>query len=638
MVSGHERTELLEIVRSRYPTPIAEAARKWQVANDGSRANAGLALGKALIVTLASISIAWCRSQNVLPGGVQGWYLSLKRQNPSLGKWAGAARSGAQMARENGAELSGFAEALGDLDSPLWDEIQALVGWRNQYGGAGGGGQKAGPAKIREFEAHLLAALRHADCLRGTRFALIERSQLQRKGGYLISFKEVVGDNSLLMPGTFEYPANFFTPSVYLLVSPGQDLEITPLWDVPECDECLHQEICYLERARRDEFEYVSFTTNHRFRDRNLPRDFPWFTQGLQSLHRYQHVAAPTTLAQPRRPVREHQAEDKMNLADLYRQTQSSMLRTLRVDVNTGWKGWNRNLEVPGVTAFATATGLRIMRIVGDEFSPFRSKELVETLWGMQVADGVWSYTTQVPTGRPEATAAVLLALWLYDDWERITGVVPGFEHILQPQNDDMLWRHVFSLASAAPALATVAPTSKTLEALVDTLRDSARHDEDGMFCWTRLTCQDPGFRTKAVPSAAHTARTVLALLHCFQATDGRVGVPPDRLEPATQWLLRHPDWSDTLEHIHRPYGKGTQARSEDLATRHCTSAWVVRALLELDADPTDQRIVSSIAELYRSHRDGLWDWGAIRAPVWATLDALRALQSFSQRVSPLAT
>jgi hypothetical protein len=127
-----------------------------------------------------------------------------------------------------------------------------------------------------------------------------------------------------------------FTPSVYLLVAPGQDLEITPLWNAPECDNCLHQEICYLKRVRRDESEYVSVTTNHVFRERSLPEDFPGLAQesaastavstraGAHDVGTAKEASAGASGRGPHEPHRPVPA------------TQSSMLRTLQADVNTG--------------------------------------------------------------------------------------------------------------------------------------------------------------------------------------------------------------------------------------------------------------------------------------------------------------
>jgi hypothetical protein len=128
----------------------------------------------------------------------------------------------------------------------------------------------------------------------------------------------------------------------------------------------------------------------------------------------------------------------------------------------------------------------------------------------------------------------------------------------------------------------------------------------------------------------------LLAMQHCRKATDRRLGTPPDELEAALGWLLAQPRWDNLYEEIRRPYGTG---RAEVLTNRHYTSAWVVRALLEFGIDPMHRRIRSTVAELYRTHDEGLWDWVApdgrsVRRPGWATLDALRALKAYVLRGS----
>jgi hypothetical protein len=276
--------------------------------------------------------------------------------------------------------------------------------------------------------------------------------------------------------------------------------------------------------------------------------------------------------------------------------------------------------------------GLRIMRVVGDDFDIFKNHDLIETIWRLRRPDGCWAFTSQAPVGRPEATAMALLTLRMYDRWEYIAQTAEQFQRILVRSSDPMLWRHVQSLSMTIPALATVAPDCETLKELVDVLWSAARLDErDGTMHWTRLTRLDPAFNA-AVPSAAHTARAALALLHCFRATDGKLGLSPLDLQPAANWLLDHRDWSNIEEMIHRPFG---QSRTEEVRLRHFTGAWSVRALLELDIDPTHERIVSTIVRIYDSHRQGVWDWGKIQRPVWATLDALRALETYALRASP---
>ncbi len=634
--------DLLDRVLAQYPSPIAETTRKWRYANDESRLNEALFLAKALVVSLGTISVTWCRSIGNEPPGIRRWHESLKRRSPTLGHWIRAARDGAKLALEVGIPISGFDQALGSEHSLLWSDLQAVVSWRNKYGGGGGGGMRAATVvQMEEFERLLLAALGHSAFLADMTFALIDSSEPQRRNDqYLIRYKRLVGDNPVLAPGRpFEHPGPFYQRSLYLLLGPGKDLDLTPLWTVQPCEHCRQLEVCYLTRAKATRFEYASFSNNESFVDKKLPLDIQWSDSvGLATSGQFPQALLPSTLIQPER-LRTHRSlpPNRINLPHLHRQTQSAMLQALHVDAKTGQTGWDHHLELPRVTAAGTALGLRVMRIVSDDASPFNSRELIETLWSMRLPDGCWRYRSQAPVGRPEATAAVLLTLCLFGEQERVAKrkVIEAFERTLQPDGDEVLWRSVFSLSTVAPALATAAPRSQILGEVADRLWSAAHYDErDGTLSWTRFTRLHPGHRD-APPSVPHTARAALALLHNFRATDGKFGASPEDLQPAAAWLLQHPDWRNTSEIIRRPFG---ESRAEEPLVRHFTRAWTVRALLELDVNPTNERIVSTISELHRSHSGGVWNWDAVQRPVWATLDALRALETYALRASPSAS
>jgi hypothetical protein len=638
MHPGSRHGELLAHARSTYPLPVAEAVRKWQFAGDGNRLNEALFLSKALIVTLATVSIAWCRSVFSEPPGVLEWYESFKRRNPTLGQWTRAARDGARLARKNGVVLFGFEQALGAEDSRLGANLDALVRWRNRYGGGGGSGLRGASilTEVEGFEELLLDTLEHCRFLDSMRFALLESSELQRKSRqFLIRYRRVAGDNPVLEPGVpFEYPEPFISGSLYLLLAPGRDIDLTPLWTIQPCKHCRHPELCYLVRAKLEALEYSSFSNNHTVTDRKLAGEIEWVEGSLATSGRFRELPPLITLVQPEQLRTHHNLPaGRINLPHLHRQTQSSVLKAMRVDTKKGHTGWNHRLDLPRVTVGGTSMGLQVMRIVSDDFGPFKADDVIETLWKLRLEDGGWAYSTQAPVSRPEATADVLLTLSLFGEWERIALVVKKFKEVLERSSDEVLWRRVFSLATSVPALATVAPHAQLLGELVEALWNAGRYDQrDGQLYWTRLTRFDPGYET-TVPSAAHTAKAALALLHCFRATDGKVGASPEDLQPAANWLLRHRDWSNTDEIIHRPFG---QSRDEELPVRYFTTAWAVRALLELDVDPSNERVASAIAEIYNNHTNGLWSWGDFQHPAWATLDALRALETYSMRASPL--
>jgi hypothetical protein len=47
---------------------------------------------------------------------------------------------------------------------------------------------------------------------------------------------------------------------------------------------------------------------------------------------------------------------------------------------------------------------------------------------------------------------------------------------------------------------------------------------------------------------------------------------------------------------------------------------------LECGVPSSEERIAAVIDEIVLSSENGLWNWGPVRHPVWATYDALKAL------------
>jgi hypothetical protein len=642
----HEREALFELVRQRFPFPIAHAARRLLAATDeGARFQEAPSIGKALIVTLGTIAMAWCRAEGMqpqeAPSGVRQWTDGFNRRTVSLGHWVAAARDTARLAHRSGYRLAGFAPALGDEKGVLRAELDALVGWRNRYGSDKSGVPRgaARSARLQEYEEHLLAALARCHFLAEMSFVLVESSRPKRNGRYQATVRAVHGENRVLLPlPPFESPRKLQEQTLYVLQETELDLELTPWWTVQDCESCEDAELCYLNKRRGRRFEHASFTTNHTFVDEDTPRELGWFQAGGPHARRPRprpDEARSVWLTDPERLTGARWLPpDRLNLPRLYRQTQSSLVRALRIDPETGRKGWNHHLDLPLPTVMATAVGLRVMRIVSADSSPFRADEVLETLWEMRVKDGCWSATSQFPIGRPEVTSAVLATMWSYGEHERARLALGSFERILSRAEDEALWRRVYCLAATVPTLATLGSREAVLAPLLDLLHSAARQDQAGETYWTPLTPRDPDFEA-AAPSAAHTAHAVSALWHCYQATDGGLGASPRQLEPAVAWLLRHP-WPNASEDIRRRVG---DYRYETLVLRHSTAPAAVRTLLELDVDPAEPRIIAEVGRLYASHRDGLWDWEdadqRVERPVWATLDALRALTEYALRASP---
>jgi hypothetical protein len=625
----------LRQVRESHPTPIAQVARRFQAANEEARRLAeAMNLVHTLILTLGTISLAWCQYRELRPDGVQHWHDRFQRHVPTLGDWLGAARAGARLASELGVPLSGLEVALGgNSDSLLMPDLDELVRLRNRYAHSTSGRG----VDLFDVERHLRAALDACTFLAETRLVIVEGNQPQRNGGFRITVRAVAGDNPIFLPApAFHYPHALYSQTLYLLQEPGDHLEIAPFWVAREAKDDDGWELFYLNKRvdRGRGFEYLNFfRPGDNFVDYEMPQTFSWFRDRRRSARRFKRAWTPESLLHPGRTTL---PSDRIDLAALHGQTMASMMQAMSVDETTGEKGWNHHLGLRPITPVGTAFGLRIMHLIDSSFSLFHSDEILETLWRHRTSDGCWRSQSQQPTGRPEATASVVLALCDQEDWTRARAVREPFERLLEPGHDPVLWTYVWSMALAVPALSTIAPDSHLLEVLVRALEDAAIRDGRGrILYWTPLSRHAETDR-ESEPSPGHTARVLMAMQHCRSATDRRLGTPPEELETALNWLLAQPRWDNHYEEIRRPIGTGL---AEVLTNRHYTSAWAVRALLEYGIDPMHGRVRSTIGELYRAHTDGLWDWTApnghpIRSPGWATLDALRALEAYVFRAS----
>jgi hypothetical protein len=624
--------ELLDRVREQFPYPVAQAARRLQAAQGDARPHEALQLGNTLIITLGTIALAWSQHRYVYPDGVVNWYAKLGR-TLTLGDWLGAARGGAVLARATGAPLAGLESALGGERSRLLTELQGLVKLRNDF--THGRGATVGAARFEPYAARLDAALREAEFLTGAQFALVERSDRQRPRGYRVAVWRATGDHPVfLRRPAFTSPEALYSDALYLLQEQGDDLDLTPFWIARKDAVADGWEVLHLDKRVGQRSSYRSFTRpGAPVPEDDLPVAHGWFEHGPWATPRFRPAPMPARLFATDQPL----SSDRIDLARLYERTLASMLEKMSVDEATGGKGWNANLDLLPITTVATAIGLRIVRLAAQDLSLLPGDELLETLWKLQVPGGCWASSSRLSTARPDGTATVLLAFWSEGAWERARSMIAPFERMLQPHRDIGLWGSTWSMTLAISTLSVLQPTSEVLAQLVEVLEDAAIRDgRRGVLGWSRFTRLHPGFDEQVEPSAAHTAKVLLALRHCRGATDGRLGAPPEELDPAVHWLLRAPHWDNVDEEIERPIGGG---RSERLLVRHFTGPWVVRALLDYDVDPGNDRIGATIGELYESQEDGLWDWSLpggplIRRPVWATLDALRALQAYTTRAA----
>ncbi len=492
------------------------------------------------------------------------------------------------------------------------------------------------PARvISDYVEHLSTALREATFLSKAQFVLVERSDRQRTGGYRITVRAVAGDNPILLRRPpFNSPEALYSRALYLLQEQGDDLDLTPFWLAREDEAANGWEIFYIDKRLDDRFDYRSFfKPGASIPEPELPAAAEWFDHGPGAVQRFRPAPNSASLVRAISPL----PAERIDLTRLHERTLASMLQKMSVDEATGDKGWNVNLDLRPISAVATAIGLRVVRLAARDLGFFRSADILDTLWRRQVDGGCWSSRSQLQTARPEATSIVMLAFCDEGDWERARSMRPQFERLLEPHRDMELWGHVWSMTLALSTLCILEPTSDVLDHLVKVLEEATIRDgRDRIVGWTRFTRLHPAFDQRSGPSVAHTAKVLLALRLCRAATGGRLGSPPDELAFAVRRLLHEPHWDNVEETIERSIGGG---RSEKLLTRHFTGPWVVRALLEFDVDPGNERIGATVGELYERQEDGLWDWSlpdgpTIRRPVWATMDALRALAAYTQRAA----
>jgi hypothetical protein len=190
---------LLVSVREHFPAPIAQAARRFQAAPEDNCLDEALHLGQSLIITLGTISLAWCRHRYWHPRGVLHWHEKFERSAPTLGDWLGAARGGAAIASQAGAPLSGFEAALGGEGSRLLAALSAMVSLRNVWVRAPAAGVTTRGSRLADYATHLRTALLESEFLVGTQFVLVERSERQRRGGFMVTVRAIVGDNPIFL-------------------------------------------------------------------------------------------------------------------------------------------------------------------------------------------------------------------------------------------------------------------------------------------------------------------------------------------------------------------------------------------------------------------------------------------------------
>jgi len=324
------------------------------------------------------------------------------------------------------------------------------------------------------------------------------------------------------------------------------------------------------------------------------------------------------------------------NLRHLYSEAERSMIRLLRKQalVSNGERyenvGWNHFLGSPEVTPFGTAYGLHVMNFLNAGSSEFRQAKssIRDTLLRMRRKNLCWSASSLGEPGQPIETAVVLGALARLLTEEELAAAIQRFEKLVEADDSRVVLDSTFGASLIAQTLGDHAPQSEVLARAVATLIQGARTDTRGrIVCWQQRSFASPDRCTGqefGEPSVAHTAHALITLRRVHEQTQGRLGLASDDLKTAAQWLLSS-DWRSTFEIIQESDGK-------QLAMSHYTAPLAMIALLLCEIDPGDPRISATAEELWRGQDKGLWWFGEVKWPVWATLVCLQALTEFTFR------
>jgi Trypsin-like peptidase domain len=296
----------------------------------------------------------------------------------------------------------------------------------------------------------------------------------------------------------------------------------------------------------------------------------------------------------------------------------------------TGWPHFfNEPPEHRRPTAIGTAYGLKLALLLGDRDSGIDRSALAATLWRLRRKDGGWAARTGSGFSRPEVSALVLGALAACGfDPDKLADAGEAFEQALPPAVDPALVDRTYLLSAVMRGLARAFPHSPTLARLRETLLTGAIHDGD-LLCWPQQLHADDGRRQ--TPSAASTAQAIIALVRADQVL-GQDTRSKSALDQAVQWLVARKVLANDHEQIRRFVADGQPW--ELGAVRHFTAAWVARALLAApgDSQDTEALLEDAARRVWRSYREGCWEWDNGERPLWMAYQGAYVVRDFAMR------
>ncbi|WP_241779645.1 hypothetical protein [Streptomyces natalensis] len=308
--------------------------------------------------------------------------------------------------------------------------------------------------------------------------------------------------------------------------------------------------------------------------------------------------------------------------------------------------GWPHSLAEsdPPVhpTAFGTAYGLHLLLDIAPLDGRIRVGEVAETLWRLRLPGGGWAARSQGSGARPEVSAIVLGALARAGaDPRLLESEVRSCEALLDPEHDAPGLANTYVVTNVLRGLLRAAPGSAALDGLRTVLVNGATADpaRGQHRCWGAALATGRG---NPAPSAAHTARAVVAL----DRAAGVLGEDERQRavrEEGLRWLLAGgaADLDNCQEEVRRP-GSDDPLHQELLSVRHFAAAWVARALMTdgarrvaadgAGATAWEAQLRGAVARVSGMQRGGVWRWedGPMGHPVWMTYQGLSVLRRYA--------
>ncbi|MFJ6787417.1 hypothetical protein [Streptomyces angustmyceticus] len=340
------------------------------------------------------------------------------------------------------------------------------------------------------------------------------------------------------------------------------------------------------------------------------------------------------------------------SLPDLMDGTYQALRRGLSVIEVSGRGpliGWPHSLAEsdPPVhpTAFGTAYGLHLLLDIAPYDGRIRAGQVAETLWRLRLPGGGWAARSQGSGARPEVSATVLGALARAGaDPRLLEAEIRSCEVLWNPDHDASGLANTYVVTNVLRGLLRAAPGSTALDGLREVLVNGATADpaRGNHRCWGAALATGRG---NSAPSAAHTARAVVALDRAARVL-GEDARQRTVREEGLRWLLAGPatptggvsDLQNCQEEVRRP-DQEDPLHQELLSVRHFAAAWVARALMTDGARKVaaedaglaawEAQLTTAVTRVRGMQRGGVWRWddGPMGHPVWMAYQGLSVLR-----------